>query len=153
MVSFLFLAAILSVATRAAVIDSRVQRLPNSLNFTLAALCVSLVILWSGFGSPRQGAVWEFFTLLSLHIGLLFFPERPLGMGDIKFILAVSPLMIWWGVVLTWLLLAYISAAVWSLVRRKVSRHLRIPFGPHLVAATWLVVVGESARVALAYCR
>jgi prepilin signal peptidase PulO-like enzyme (type II secretory pathway) len=147
------LCALSMVALSAARVDLRERRLPNSHNLALGGLSVAIAIATSDSFHDLESALLVWLVLASAHLAVGLIPSRPLGMGDIKFIAAVSPPIILWQHTLEWLVLAYGLAALGGLSTRKVSWEARIPFGPYLVAATLLVLVGESPCVALAYCR
>ncbi|MEN9710615.1 MAG: hypothetical protein RL441_607 [Actinomycetota bacterium] len=153
MISVLFLLALAVVCLDAARVDLRERRLPNRHTFTIAVVVGSLLAAWQSDFTGSRPWWWPALAVSVVHLGLALLPARVLGMGDAKLIAAISPLMSWWNALALWLLISYASAACWGLILMKLSRNSRIPFGPHLIAAAMAVVVGQFARVALAYCR
>lgn len=153
MISVLFLLALAVVSLDAARVDLRERRLPNRHTLTIAFLVGCLLAVWLSNFSASANWWWPALAVSAIHVALALLPARVLGMGDAKLIAAMSPLMSWWNVLALWLLISYTSAACGGLILMKLSRNSRIPFGPHLIAAAMVVVVGQFARVALAYCR
>lgn len=153
MVSLLILACIAGISLDAARIDVRERRLPNLHTLAVGVLAVTLVSVWTFAGFEATSWLLSALAISTLHFGVALLPGRPLGMGDAKFIAALSPLMSWWQQHFVWLLMSYSTAAIGGLMLQKLSRNSRIPFGPHLIASAMLVVVGQLLRVALAYCR
>lgn len=149
------LGAMTFVAVWASVIDVRAHRLPNELTGIIFICGLALTVLWlamtDGFFPSMKLAIW--LAITTFHIALALLPSRPVGMGDAKLIAGLSLPMVWWGSATTWLLLAYFSGSAVGLVRRRTLQSQRIAFGPYLTGGWIVVVVGQLARVAMAYSR
>lgn len=131
-----------------AVIDIRTKTLPNVL--TLTGYPVLLVLLaipaaidgrWDDYGRAVVGSA---ITLLAFTGMALLTPEG-MGMGDAKLagVLALPLAFESWLDLVFAMVGAFLLSAVVSIVLlalRRVDRRSLLPFGPYLMAATWLVI-------------
>lgn len=128
------------------VIDVRTHRLPNAI--VLSALGVTILLLAASclFGAPwgallralAAGAVLFVFFLALRVIG-----RGAMGGGDVKLAALMGVLLGWvgWSAVAVGVLVAFVLGGlvgVILLATRRASRATRIPFGPFLVAGTWI---------------
>lgn len=153
MVSLALLATAALCALHAARIDSETFRLPNRLNLAIGFCNAMLLVVWASVASFRPEIALQWGLLLVGHLAVAVLPGNLLGLGDVKLIAALAPVMLWWQGVGLWLMLAYVSATVTVLARRTSVWRERIAFGPYLVGAWLFIVMGQLARVAMAYCR
>jgi leader peptidase (prepilin peptidase)/N-methyltransferase len=134
------------------IVDLRTHRLPNAL--VLPALAVTLALFaascaagapWSAFvRAVTAGAVLFAFFLLLRIVG-----RGAMGGGDVKLAALVGVLLGWvgWSAVVVGLAAAFLLGGLVGtvlLLTRRASRSTRIPFGPFLVAGTWIGVLSES---------
>lgn len=121
------------------VIDARTQRLPDL--FTIVAACIG-VVLASTAGAERalidmSAAAVTFAVLQTLRV---FFRRRTgdpgLGFGDVKLAAALA---LWTGPAICWALaIASLLGLLTFMARRG---HRRLPFGPWIALASWLIGV------------
>lgn len=130
------------------VIDIRERRLPNA--WTLSAYPVFLALLliptvitdqWDALLRAVLGAI---LTVLVLWV-LASVRTQGLGMGDVKLAGALAMPLAWhsWTLLLLGIAGAFVLSAVFSVVLLSLGRaraSTLIPFGPFLLAATWLVI-------------
>ncbi len=143
-----------SLAIQASLIDARTFRLPNRLTagiFVAALLCL---FCWSRLVSRvdwYRALTW--LVIVGVHFGFALLSRGALGMGDAKLIAGLSLPLIWWGAALSWLTIAYCSAAIFGMANMIFRKSRRIAFGPHLTGGWILLVMGQLAGVAMAYSR
>ena len=128
-----------------AVIDARVQRLPDAL--TLPSYPVALVLLGAAALAGPDGARHFLTALAGMAGAWLFFLLQALiypagiGWGDVKLSGLLGLYLGWLGVgaLVTGLFAGYLLAAVAGvalLAARRASRKSLLPFGPFLLAGT-----------------
>jgi len=122
-------------------IDARVQRLPN-------ALCAVVAMAGAGLALEKGGLALALGAATACSLGLLLLGLRQvarrggrdpgLGLGDVKLIAGLS---FWLGLSAPWMLGGAAAAAlVFTTVRS--GRDRRLPFGPFLAVAAWIVGMG-----------
>lgn len=150
MVSLFVLSALQAgVAIKASIIDFQTYRLPNRLNLIIALLGVAALVI-RGYDTAF---LLSLFLLVALHVFPQLLGKRWIGMGDSKLMLGLGLGAPSTAALLLWLWLAYFSAAVIGLGVKKLKFSEKIAFGPYLTAAWIIVVMGDYARVAMAYSR
>ncbi len=142
--------AYLAVLTAAlTVIDIRTKTLPNPLTLSGYPILIGLLLIptvaddrWDDLARAIVGSI----ITLTVFVGLALLTPQGLGMGDAKLagVLAL-PLAYstWWSLIVA-MVGAFILSAIVSVILlalRRVDRQSQVPFGPYLVAATWLVIV------------
>lgn len=128
------------------IVDLRTHRLPNAL--VLPALAVTLALFAA---SCAVGAPWAAFlraaaagaVLFAFFLMLRIVGRGAMGGGDVKLAALVGVLLGWvgWSAVLLGVVAAFLLGGVVGIVlllTRRASRSTRIPFGPFLVAGTWI---------------
>lgn len=140
------------VGVALAVVDAREKRLPLLLNWMLTGL----VVLGLGFAwifrwlnpLPVLGAAIGAAILVVLFFIAAVLPMRVLGMGDVWLALPVGLLLGWlgFGPWIVGVLLAAVFAGLVALVsvRRGAALTDHVPFGPALLAATFLAALIPS---------
>lgn len=144
--AYLYLAGLTLVL---AVIDIRTKTLPNALTISgypimLALLAVPAALndRWDDFGRALLGSI----VTLVTFIGMALITAQGMGMGDAKLagVLALPLAFASWTHVIVAMAGAFVLSAIVSLVLlafRRVDRNSLLPFGPYLIAATWLVLI------------
>ncbi len=109
---------------------------------------------WSRLvSSVDRYKVLTWLVITGVHCGFALLSRGALGMGDAKLIAGLSLPLVWWGAALSWLAIAYCSAAIVGIATKISGKSRRIAFGPHLTGGWILLVVGQLAGVAMAYSR
>lgn len=148
--AYLFLAAI-SVALT--LIDLDTFRLPNSI--VLPAYPVTAVLLtvaaWGGEGwGSLVRAVVGGVALYGFYFVLMVAVPRGMGFGDVKLAGVLGAYLGWvgWGALAVGAFAPAVLGglfAVWLVVFRGAGRKTRIPFGPWMLAGTWIgIATGQS---------
>lgn len=123
-----------------AVIDQRHMVLPDELTLPLAGLGLAGAWLDDPAALPAHAAGAVLGFLCFAAVGLLYRRWRGcdgLGLGDAKLLAAAGAWVSWSGLPSVVLIAALLGLGT-ALVRR-LPRRARLPFGPGLAAATWLV--------------
>jgi leader peptidase (prepilin peptidase)/N-methyltransferase len=129
--------------------DLRHRTLPNT--WTLSAYPILIVLLmiptayasdWWQLGRAILGAL---VTVLTLYL-LAVLSKDGMGMGDVKLAGALALVLAWqsWMSLFLAMAGAFMLSAVFGLILlalRRASRRSELPFGPFLIAATWLVII------------
>lgn len=138
-----------------AVVDLRVQRLPDVLTLPLAGAAV--VLLGIAELLPGDAGSWLSALLGGAGLGGTYFVlflvnPRGMGFGDVKLALAIGAALGWygWPVLFTGALGGFLLGALYGvalMVTRRGGRRTAIPFGPFMLAGAWagLVVGGLGA--------
>ncbi|GCB46967.1 prepilin peptidase [Streptomyces sp. NL15-2K] len=137
-----------------AVVDFRVQRLPDVLTLPLAA--AALVLLGLVTLVPEHTGHWPSAALGALALGggyLVLFLINPggMGFGDVKLALGMGAVLGWygWATVMVGTLAGFLLGALYGgalVVARRAGRKTGIPFGPFLIAGAFLgVLIGAYA--------
>ncbi|MET8115146.1 prepilin peptidase [Streptomyces prasinus] len=125
-----------------AVVDLRVQRLPDPLTLPFAA--AALALLGAVALVPEHAGTWTTALLGALALGagyLVLFLLNPAGMGfgDVKLALGAGAVLGWygWPTVMLGTFAGFLSGALYGgalVVVRRAGRRTAIPFGPFLIA-------------------
>ncbi|KAB1144157.1 prepilin peptidase [Streptomyces luteolifulvus] len=128
-----------------AVVDFRVQRLPDMLTLPLAA--AALVLLGLVTLLPEHAGDWLTALLAALALGggfLVLFLINPggMGFGDVKLALGLGAVLGWygWPTVMLGTFAAFLLGALYGgalVVARRAGRKTAIPFGPFLIAGAY----------------
>ncbi|MFE6284787.1 prepilin peptidase [Streptomyces sp. NPDC057877] len=146
--------AVAPFAVLLALVDQRVQRLPDVLTLPLAAGI--LVLLGAAAALPADGGSWGMAVLGALVLGagyLVLFLVNPSGMGfgDVKLALGLGAALGWygWSVLFTGALAGLAYGALYGLsliALRRASRKSAIPLGPFMIGGAFTgVVLGGMA--------
>jgi leader peptidase (prepilin peptidase) / N-methyltransferase len=125
-----------------AVVDFRVQRLPDVLTLPLAA--AALVLLAGAAALPEHAGDWPTALYGALALGAGYFvlflinPDG-MGFGDVKLALGLGAVLGWygWGAVLLGTFAGFLYGGLYGtvlVVARRAGRKTSIPFGPFLIA-------------------
>ncbi|GGX62700.1 prepilin peptidase [Streptomyces minutiscleroticus] len=137
-----------------AVVDFRVQRLPDVLTLPLAA--AALVLLGAAALTPEHTGDWPTALLGALALGAGYFvlflinPEG-MGFGDVKLALGLGAVLGWygWGTVLLGTFAGFLFGGLYGIglvVLRRAGRKTSIPFGPFLIAGAFVgTLMGAAA--------
>ncbi|MCT7356993.1 A24 family peptidase [Streptomyces sp. 15-116A] len=127
-----------------AIVDFRVQRLPDPLTLPFAAAALTLLGLTALF--PEHAGEWTTALLGALALGagyFVLFLINPggMGFGDVKLALGAGAVLGWygWPTVLLGTLAGFLSGALYGgalVVARRAGRKTAIPFGPFLITGT-----------------
>ncbi|MEU9406057.1 prepilin peptidase [Streptomyces sp. NPDC048281] len=133
------------VAVLLAVVDFRVQRLPDPLTLPLAA--ASLALLGVAALLPEHAGDWLTSLYAALALGaayLVLFLVNPAGMGfgDVKLALGTGAVLGWygWPTVLLGTFAGFLFGALYGgalVVVRRAGRKTAIAFGPFLIAGAF----------------
>jgi leader peptidase (prepilin peptidase)/N-methyltransferase len=137
-----------------AIVDFRVQRLPDVLTLPLAAL--ALVLLGAAAVLPEHAGRWLTALLGALVLGgayFLLFLLNPNGMGfgDVKLALGLGAALGWygWSTVVLGAFAGFLFGGLYGLglvVLRRAGRRTSIPFGPFLIAGAFVgLLIGAYA--------
>ncbi|WP_221353329.1 prepilin peptidase [Streptomyces beigongshangae] len=125
-----------------AVVDFRVQRLPDVLTLPLAAAAPAL--LAGAAAAPEHAGHWLTALYGGLALGAGYFvlflvnPDG-MGFGDVKLALGLGAVLGWygWGAVLLGTFAGFLYGGLYGavlVVARRAGRRTSIPFGPFLIA-------------------
>lgn len=132
-----------------AFIDVAVQRLPDALTAAAYAGTVLLLLLaaavsghWGDMGRAALGGL----ALAAVYLALLFISPSGMGLGDVKLAVSLGTLLAWrgWRVLVLGGFAGFLLAAVYSialLATRRATREQHIPFGPFMIAGTFLALL------------
>ncbi|MCH5676098.1 prepilin peptidase [Streptomyces gilvus] len=137
-----------------AVVDFRVQRLPDPLTLPLAA--AALVLLGLVALVPEHAGDWPTALFGALALGgafFLLFLINPggMGFGDVKLALGLGAVLGWygWATVMLGTFAAFLLGALYGgalVVARRAGRKTAIAFGPFLIAGAFLgLLIGAYA--------
>jgi leader peptidase (prepilin peptidase)/N-methyltransferase len=137
-----------------AVVDFRVQRLPDVLTLPLAGLALALLGVMALV--PEHAGQWPTALLGSLALGgayFLLFLVNPNGMGfgDVKLALGIGSVLGWygWGTVVLGTFAGFLFGGLYGLglvLLRRAGRKTSIPFGPFLIAGAYVgLLIGAYA--------
>lgn len=138
--------------------DLKWRLLPNKLVFPL--IVASLVYSMVYYLGVRQVGVGEWLMNLGLGLlpitgvyGVLYVLSKGewIGLGDVKLGIALGWLVPWWGGVVVLFLSNLLGSlvALPGLISHKVKGSTEIPFGPYLIAATYLVLLLSHVACAI----
>jgi leader peptidase (prepilin peptidase)/N-methyltransferase len=137
-----------------AVVDFRVQRLPDVLTLPLAG--AALALLAAVAAVPEHAGEWLTALFGALALGgayFLLFLINPHGMGfgDVKLALGLGALLGWygWSVVFLGTFAGFLFGGLYGMglvVVRRAGRKTSIPFGPFLIAGAYVgLLIGAYA--------
>ncbi|MEV7139993.1 prepilin peptidase [Streptomyces tauricus] len=125
-----------------AVVDFRVQRLPDVLTLSLAG--AALLLLAGAWAAPEHAGYWPTALYGSLALGggyfvLFLISPNGMGFGDVKLALGLGAVLGWygWGTLLLGTFAGFLFGGLYGMglvVARKAGRKTSIPFGPFLIA-------------------
>ncbi|MFD5497713.1 prepilin peptidase [Streptomyces sp. NPDC127091] len=128
-----------------AVVDLRVQRLPDPLTLPFAGAALALLGLVALV--PERAGQWTTALLGALALGagyLVLFLVNPggMGFGDVKLALGAGAVLGWygWPTVMLGTFAGFLSGALYGgalVVARRAGRRTAIPFGPFLIAGAF----------------
>ncbi|GGJ52369.1 prepilin peptidase [Streptomyces brasiliensis] len=128
-----------------AVVDFRVQRLPDPLTLPLAAAALGLLALVTL--APEHAGDWLTALYGALALGggyFVLFLINPAGMGfgDVKLALGMGAVLGWygWATVMLGTFAGFLFGALYGgalVVARRAGRKTAIPFGPFLIAGAY----------------
>ncbi|GHH89560.1 prepilin peptidase [Streptomyces capillispiralis] len=137
-----------------AMVDFRVQRLPDPLTLPFAA--AALVLLGPVSLAPEHAGEWTTALLGALALGagyFVLFLVNPggMGFGDVKLALGAGAVLGWygWPTVMLGTLAGFVFGALYGgalVVARKAGRKTAIPFGPFLISGAFAgLLIGAYA--------
>ncbi|MGY1500235.1 prepilin peptidase [Streptomyces sp. QTS52] len=137
-----------------AVVDFRVQRLPDPLTLPLAA--AALVLLGVAALLPEHAGDWLTSLLGTLLLGGAYFvlfliSPNGMGFGDVKLALGLGAVLGWygWGTVVLGTFAGFLFGGLYGLalvIARRAGRRTSIPFGPFLIAGAFVgLLIGAYA--------
>ncbi|MGW3912842.1 prepilin peptidase [Streptomyces sp. NPDC005070] len=137
-----------------AVVDFRVQRLPDALTLPLAA--GALVLLGVAAVLPEHAGEWTTALFGSLALGggyfvLFLINPNGMGFGDVKLALGLGAVLGWygWSVVVLGTFAGFLFGALYGMalvIARRAGRKTSIPFGPFLIAGAYVgLLIGAFA--------
>jgi len=137
-----------------AVVDFRVQRLPDVLTLPLAA--VALALLGVVALVPEHAGDWPTALYAALALGAAFFGlfllnPGGMGFGDVKLAVGLGAVLGWygWGTVMVGTFAAFLLGALYGgllVLLRQAGRKTAIAFGPFLIGGAFLgLLVGAYA--------
>lgn len=137
-----------------AVVDLRVQRLPDVLTLPLAGAALALLGVISFV--PEHTGDWLTALLGALALGggyFVLFLINPAGMGfgDVKLALGIGAVLGWygWPTVMLGTFAGFLLGALYGgalIVARKAGRKTSIPFGPFLIMGAFVgLLIGAYA--------
>ncbi|MGY0069058.1 prepilin peptidase [Streptomyces sp. QTS137] len=128
-----------------AVVDFRVQRLPDPLTLPFAAAALALLGVVALL--PEHAGTWTTALLGALALGagyFVLFLVNPAGMGfgDVKLALGAGAVLGWygWPTVMLGTFAGFLFGALYGgalVVARRAGRRTAIPFGPFLIAGAF----------------
>ncbi|MGW7411249.1 prepilin peptidase [Streptomyces sp. NPDC054863] len=139
-----------------AVVDRRVQRLPDVLTLPLAAAAVVLLggaALLPGSAGSWAGTLFGGAGLGGAYFLLFVINPNGMGFGDVKLALALGVVLGWygWPVLFAGATAGFVLGALYGvglMVTRRGGRKTAIPFGPFMIAGAWVGLVLGGAGVA-----
>lgn len=132
-----------------AFIDAAVQRLPDALTgpaFVGTALLLLVAATASGHWHILARALLGGIALVGFYLLVAFINPSGMGMGDVKAAAGLGTLLAWqgWTFLLAGAFAGFLFAAIYAvalLLSGRATRKRQIPFGPFMVAATFLVIL------------
>ena len=128
--------------------DLRTFLIPNRLNLNIFLLSLSTLVI--RFDSK---VFLVCLTIFLLHLLPALLIPNSIGMGDVKFIGALSLMFNSVEQVVIWIGLSYGFGLIHGFWLKISKNSSRIPFGVSIYGAFTLVSVGEYLCVAMDYCR
>ncbi|MFJ1972999.1 prepilin peptidase [Streptomyces sp. NPDC087903] len=137
-----------------AVVDFRVQRLPDALTLPLAAAALALlglVALVPEHAGDWPTALWGALALGGAFFVLFLINPGGMGFGDVKLALGIGAVLGWygWPTVMLGTFAAFLLGALYGgalVVTRRAGRKTAIAFGPFLIAGGYVgLLIGAYA--------
>ncbi|MET7478108.1 A24 family peptidase [Streptomyces sp. NPDC005648] len=137
-----------------AVVDLRVQRLPDALTLLFAG--AALALLGAVALVPEHAGDWPTALYAALALGAAFFGlfllnPGGMGFGDVKLAVGLGAVLGWygWGTVMVGTFAAFLLGALYGgllVLLRRAGRKTAIAFGPFLIGGAFLgLLVGAYA--------
>ena len=121
-------------------IDAELELLPDIITISGVVIALSVSYYTIGVVSSLLGGVVGAVTIgLFAMLGKLLFKKEAMGGGDIK-LLAMIGSFVGWSDALWVIFLGSFIGLIWGLIRRQ----NRLPFGPFLSMASFLIVIVGS---------
>ncbi|MGV8913705.1 MAG: prepilin peptidase [Rhodoglobus sp.] len=147
--AFLYLAAISIALT---LIDLDTQTLPNRIVLPSIVVGVLLLVIASagtGNWGAMIGALAGSAALFAFYFIVALISPRGMGMGDVKLAAVLGLYLGWlgWGVLAVGAFAAFLLGGLFAivlLVAGRARRRSAIPFGPWMIAGTWLGIACGS---------
>jgi leader peptidase (prepilin peptidase)/N-methyltransferase len=133
-------------------IDAAVQRLPDVLTALAYAGTAGLLLLAAATGGHWPDllrAVLGGLALAAAYLTLAVISRAAIGLGDVKLSASLGTMLAWsgWPALAAGAFAGFLLAAVYGLgllASRRATRGQRIPFGPFMVAGTFLVLLATT---------
>jgi leader peptidase (prepilin peptidase) / N-methyltransferase len=133
-------------------IDAAVQRLPDVLTALAYAGTTGLLLAAAtgGHWPDLLRAVLGGLALAAAYLALAVISRAAIGLGDAKLAASLGTMLAWsgWPTLAAGAFAGFLLAAVYGLallVSRRATRGQRIPFGPFMVAGTFLALLATTA--------
>ncbi len=135
-------------------IDAAVQRLPDVLTAPAYAGTAGFLLLaaaTSGHWPSLLRAAGGGLALAAAYLALAVISRSAIGLGDAKLAASLGTMLAWsgWSALVAGTFAGFLLAGVYGLglvVSRRATRGQRIPFGPFMIAGTFLILlVGNIA--------
>ena len=132
-----------------AIIDFRYFILPDSLN---AAVALIWPFYFLASGEPYADAAYHLgaaaaYAAMAWLLGAIMkkaLKKETLGMGDVKFF-GVAGLWLGWGPFPAFLIASGVLGIIVGVMCRILRKTPYFPFGPALISACWVLMLGEAA--------
>jgi leader peptidase (prepilin peptidase)/N-methyltransferase len=137
-----------------AVVDFKVQRLPDALTLPLAAAALALLAVAAAV--PEHAGDWLTALFGALALGGAYFVlflinPNGMGFGDVKLALGLGAVLGWygWSTVFLGTFAGFLLGALYGaglVIARRAGRKTSIPFGPFLIAGAYAgLLIGAYA--------
>jgi len=135
-------------------IDVAVQRLPDLLTAPAYVGTAGLLLFAAASGVHWSYLLRAFLGGLALAVAYLLLvlaSRSAIGLGDAKLAASLGTMLAWlgWPTLLVGTFVSFLLAAVYGLallVARRVTLKQRIPFGPFMIAGTFLALLAGAAN-------
>jgi leader peptidase (prepilin peptidase)/N-methyltransferase len=132
-----------------AFIDAAVQRLPDALTAAAYAVTAGFLLLAAAVGGHWADLVRALLgglALAGVYLALLLISPSGMGLGDVKLAASLGTMLAWsgWRLLLLGGFAGFGLAAVYSialLATHRATRKQHIPFGPFMIAGTFLALL------------
>jgi leader peptidase (prepilin peptidase)/N-methyltransferase len=135
-------------------VDAAVQRLPDVLTAPTYVGTVGLLLVAAVSGGHWGYLLRAFLGGLGLaaaYLLLTLASRSAVGLGDAKLAASLGTMLAWsgWPTLLAGTFAGFLLAAIYGLallVARRVTLRQRIPFGPFMIAGTFLALLADAPR-------
>lgn len=149
-VAFAYLAVISILLS---VVDIREHRLPNRLVLPSYAVASTLLITAAVLAADPERllrAAAGMAILFAFYLGVRLASPSSIGGGDVKLAGLLGLYLGWlgWGELVLGAAAAFLIGGVHAailLLARRANRRTRIPFGPAMIAGSWVAIAGAVA--------